>query len=97
MLCFHCVRKTFQPDPNSCRQKCSPGTHHRCRTITSTNTVITITRPIPSKRPIHHDWRFWVSLTAVILMLAAMFMYVTSDDESLQPGGKVGPTVPAAE
>jgi hypothetical protein len=49
------------------------------------------------KRPIHHDWRFWVSLTAVILMLAAMFMYVTSDDESLQPGGKVGPPVPAAE
>jgi hypothetical protein len=51
----------------------------------------------PKRRPIHHDWRFWVSLSAVILMLAAMFMYVASDDESLRPGGKEGPPVPAAE
>jgi hypothetical protein len=49
------------------------------------------------KRPIHHDWRFWASLGAVILMLAAMFMYVGSDDEELQPGGQVGPAIPAAE
>ena len=50
----------------------------------------------PKNRPIHHDWRFWVSLTAVILMLAAMFMYVGSDDESLLPGGGEGPAMPAA-
>ncbi len=48
-----------------------------------------------AKRPIHHDWRFWVSLVAVLLMLAAMFMYVGSDDESLQPGGGEGPAMPA--
>ena len=48
------------------------------------------------KRPIHHDWKFWVSVAAVILMLAAMGMYVTSDDESLQPGGGEGPAMPAA-
>ena len=47
-----------------------------------------------SKKGIHRDWRFWV---AVILMLAAMGAYVTSDDESLQPGGGEGPPVPAAE
>ena len=36
-------------------------------------------------------------LGAVILMLAAMFMYVGTDDEELQPGGQVGPAIPAAE
>jgi hypothetical protein len=50
----------------------------------------------PKKRPIHHDSRFWVSLIAVILMLAAMCMYVGTDDESLQPGGGEGPAMPAA-
>lgn len=48
------------------------------------------------KRPIHHDAKFWVTIGAVVLMLAAMFMYVLSDDESLQPGGEVGVPVPAA-
>ena len=45
------------------------------------------------KRPIHHDWRFWV---AVVLMLAAMGAYVASMDEALQPGGNVGQEMPAA-
>ncbi len=44
-------------------------------------------------RPIHHKWWFWV---AVILMLGSMFVYVMSDDESLQPGGGEGPPMPAA-
>lgn len=48
------------------------------------------------KRPIHHDWRFWVSLGAVILMLVAMVIYTSTDDESLQPGGGTGPAMPAA-
>lgn len=46
------------------------------------------------KRRLHRDWRVWVIIG---LMLAAMFAYVVSDDESLQFGG--GPpkqTVPAA-
>jgi hypothetical protein len=46
------------------------------------------------KRRLHRDWRLWV---VVALMLAAMFAYVMSDDESLQFGG--GPPqqpVPAA-
>ena len=44
------------------------------------------------KRPIHHDWKFWV---AVILMIGAMGVYVLSDDESLQPRGGEGQPVPA--
>jgi hypothetical protein len=45
--------------------------------------------------PIHKNWITWV---VVGLMLAAMAMYVLSDDEALQPGG-AQPTeqVPAAE
>ncbi len=42
---------------------------------------------------IHRDWRFW---TAVVLMLAAMAVYVLSFDESLEPGGQISPEVPAA-
>ena len=45
-----------------------------------------------AKKPIHHDWKFWV---AIVLMLAAMGAYIMSDDESLQPGGGEGPAVPA--
>ena len=37
-----------------------------------------------ARKGLHRNWRFWV---AVGLMLAAMFAYVISDDESLQPGG----------
>lgn len=38
----------------------------------------------PAWKHLHRDWRLWV---AIALMLAAMFMYVLSNDESLQPGG----------
>jgi hypothetical protein len=44
-------------------------------------------------KKIHHQWWFWVG---IVLMLAAMAMYVGSIDEWLQPGGKVGEQVPAA-
>jgi hypothetical protein len=48
--------------------------------------------PSAKWRP-HYDWRFWV---AVVLMLAAMFAYVMSQDESIWPGGKPAKTaVPA--
>ena len=47
----------------------------------------------PRKRGVHKDWRAWL---VVILMLAAMWMYLRSMDESLQPGGDVGPGMPAA-
>lgn len=46
-------------------------------------------------RPIHHDWRFWTSVAAVVLMLVAMGVYVMSDDDSLQPGGSERPAMPA--
>jgi hypothetical protein len=50
------------------------------------------------RRGPHKDWRLWV---VVVLALAAMLMYVFSDDEALQPGettpGEVAnPPVPAA-
>ncbi len=45
------------------------------------------------KRGLHKDWRTWV---VVVLVLAAMLMYVVSDDESIQPSGKTAPPVPAA-
>jgi hypothetical protein len=44
-----------------------------------------------SKTGIHRDWRFW----AVILMLAAMGLYVATMDESVLPGGQVEQPVPA--
>jgi hypothetical protein len=47
------------------------------------------------KSQFHKDWKTWV---VVGLMLAAMAMYVMSDDESIQPGSDtLGPAVPAAE
>ena len=39
------------------------------------------------------DWRLW---TAVILMLAAMGIYVATFDESIEPGAPVEPETPAA-
>ena len=58
------------------------GHHHNHQTHPKTN------------RAIHHSPLFWL---AVIAMLVGMFVYVLSDDESLQPGGGEGPPVPAAE
>lgn len=43
-------------------------------------------------KAIHKDWRAW---TVVVLMLAAILMYVLSDDESLQPDGELEPGMPA--
>ena len=43
-------------------------------------------------RAVHKDWRAWV---VVLLALAAMLMYVLSDDEALQPGGNREPGMPA--
>jgi hypothetical protein len=36
----------------------------------------------PYWKRVHRDWRFWIALFA---MLAAMIIYVTSDDLALQP------------
>ena len=36
----------------------------------------------------HHDWRFWVAL---VLMLAAMLIYVMTDDLSIAPHIRVRP------
>jgi hypothetical protein len=49
-----------------------------------------------ARKGLHRDWRAWVALVAVALMIAAMLMYVFSDDESLQPGGGEQLPVPAA-
>lgn len=47
-----------------------------------------------TKRGLHKDWRAWL---LVFLMLAAMFAYVMSDNESLQFGGRPSQQpVPAA-
>jgi hypothetical protein len=52
----------------------------------------------PPRRKLHHDWRLWL---VVGLMLAAMFMYVLSDNEQFgqfgfrRGTGKMPPPVPA--
>ena len=49
----------------------------------------------PPRRKLHHDWRLWL---VVGLMLAAMLMYVLSDNERFGLGrgtGKISPPVPA--
>ncbi len=35
--------------------------------------------------PVHKDWRLWVG---VVLMLAAMLVYILTQDESLVPRGR---------
>lgn len=48
----------------------------------------------PKKKGLHTDWRMWL---VVGLMLAAMLVYVLSDDEAIQPGDpNLAPPVPAA-
>ena len=48
----------------------------------------------PRRKPLHHDWRAWV---VVVLMLAAIAIYVLSGNESLIPGSKkIQQPVPAA-
>ena len=46
-----------------------------------------------SKKGLHKDWRAWL---VVLLMLGAMAIYIFSDDEAIQPGGKLNERVPAA-
>ena len=49
----------------------------------------------PPRRKLHHDWHLWL---VVGLMLAAMLMYVLSDNERFGLGrgtGKISPPVPA--
>jgi hypothetical protein len=46
----------------------------------------------PGKKALHKNWITWA---VVALMLAAMAIYVLSDDESLQPGGKAGEGLPS--
>jgi hypothetical protein len=49
----------------------------------------------PSRRKLHRDWRLWL---VVGLMLAAMLIYVLSDNERFSLGGHTGrmsPPVPA--
>ena len=45
-----------------------------------------------SSKALHKDWRSWL---VVGLMLAAMWAYVLSMDESLQPGGGEVAPMPA--
>jgi hypothetical protein len=50
--------------------------------------------PTHKRKPLHKSWITWV---VVGLMLAAMYAYVMSDNESLQPGNPVqGQAMPAA-
>jgi hypothetical protein len=44
------------------------------------------------RKALHKNWVTWV---VVGLMLAGMLMYVLSDDESLQPGGRQGKGLPS--
>ena len=46
-----------------------------------------------AKPGIHRDWRLWA---VVLMMLAAMAIYIASVDEAVAPGVKPGPEVPAA-
>jgi len=41
----------------------------------------------------HHDWKFWVAL---FLMLAAMIIYVMSDDLALRPHRQAQQPLPGA-
>ena len=47
------------------------------------------------KKKLHHDWRFWVVVPA-ILALISMVIYVATVDEALVPGEPVQEEVPAA-
>jgi hypothetical protein len=50
--------------------------------------------PGPVWKRLHHHWWMWI---AVLLMLAAMAVYVLSDNEMFRPGGKVQQPIPAAD
>ena len=46
---------------------------------------------IPYWKRAHHDWKFWI---AILLMLAAMVMYVKTNDLSMQPHNQMQQRVP---
>ena len=46
---------------------------------------------IPYWKRAHHDWKFWI---AILLMLAAMVMYVKTNDLSVRPHNKIQQRVP---
>ena len=46
---------------------------------------------IPYWKRAHHDWKFWV---AILLMLAAMVIYVKTNDLSVRPNNQVQQRVP---
>jgi len=48
--------------------------------------------PGPYWKRAHHDWRFWVGM---VLMLAAITIYVLSDDLAFLPRGRVRQPLPA--
>jgi hypothetical protein len=48
--------------------------------------------PRPYWKRAHHDFRFWIGM---VLMLAAITIYVISDDLSLLPVGQPHVTLPA--
>jgi hypothetical protein len=50
--------------------------------------------PGPVWKRLHRHWWTWI---AVLLMLAAMVVYVLSDNEMLRPRGKVQQPIPAAD
>ncbi|MBU2493039.1 MAG: hypothetical protein KJ571_10485 [Bacteroidetes bacterium] len=45
----------------------------------------------PYWKRIHHDWKFWV---AIFLMLAAMFIYIRTNDLSVRPNNQTQQKVP---
>ncbi|MHB8068972.1 MAG: hypothetical protein ACYDIC_13870 [Desulfobaccales bacterium] len=47
----------------------------------------------PLWKGLHKDWRAWLAL---VLMLAAMVIYVLTLDDSVQPGSAAGNAAPAA-
>lgn len=47
--------------------------------------------PRPYWKRAHHDFRFWIGM---VLMLAAITIYVMSDDLSLLPRGRPRVTLP---
>ena len=48
--------------------------------------------PSPYWRRAHLDWRVWV---VVALMIVLMFVYVMTDSLSINPGPRVGTPMPA--
>ena len=47
----------------------------------------------PWWKHVHRSWLFW---TGLVLMVVAMVVYVLTQNESVGPGGKVNPQMPAS-